>query len=337
MERLSDYDYHLPEELIAQVPLEDRSASRLLVLDRATGKVSHGRFRDLGRHLGPGDLLVLNDTRVSAVRLVGHRASGGHVEALLTKRLSPNRYVALTKPAKRLRPGTRIGFGEGLEAEVETVGEGGERTLRFVASGDVSEQLASAGRTPLPPYIHTVLNDPARYQTVYSREEGSSAAPTAGLHFTQGVLDELRREGIGVAWVTLDVGIDTFRPVMAEVLDEHVMHGETCRVPEASAEAIAQCRGRIVAVGTTTVRTLETMATGPRQVRSGAEQSKLFIRPGYPFQVVDAMLTNFHLPRTTMLMMISAMAGREAVFEAYRQAIEERYRFLSFGDAMLIL
>lgn len=337
MERLSDYDYDLPEELIAQVPLEDRSASRLLVLDKDTGLVTHERFRDLGNHLNPGDLLVLNDTRVSAVRLEGYRATGGQVEALLTRRLSPNRYLALTKPAKRLRPGARIAFGEGLEAEVEAVGEGGERTLRFLASADVSERLASVGQTPLPPYIHTALGDPSRYQTVYSREEGSSAAPTAGLHFTQDVLDDLQRAGIGVAWVTLDVGIDTFRPVMAEELDEHVMHGETCRVPEATAAAIAQCTGRLVAVGTTTVRTLETMATGPRVVRSGAAQSKLFIRPGYKLQVVDAMLTNFHLPRTTMLMMISAMAGREAVFEAYRQAIEERYRFLSFGDAMLIL
>lgn len=337
MERLNDYEYDLPEELIAQVPLEDRAASRMLFLDKTTGVVAHECFRDLEHHLQPGDLLVLNDTRVTAVRLLGRRESGGQVEALLTKRVSENRYRALTKPAKRLRVGVRIAFGEGLEAEVESLGEGGVRVLRFLQEEDVSDRLAREGQVPLPPYVRMSIKEPGRYQTVYGREEGSSAAPTAGLHFTEAILEKLQQKGIGVARVTLDVGIDTFRPVMAEVVDEHVMHGERCRIPEATAEAIAQCKGRIVAVGTTTVRTLETMAMGPRQVRAGSAESRLFIRPGFQFQVVDGMLTNFHLPRTTMLMMISALAGREQVLEAYRQAIVERYRFLSFGDAMLIL
>ena len=338
MDRLSDYDYVLPESSIAQAPLEDRSASKLLWLNRQTGKTSHHLFNEIPKILRPGDLLVLNETRVTAVRLFGSRASGGKVEVLLLRELLPGEYLALARPAKRLLVGTTVEFGGKLRAAVSEVRAEGQRVLRFEPVDNLDELLTNRGEIPLPPYIHTQLDDPNRYQTVYSASGGSAAAPTAGLHFTIELLEELRNLGVGTATISLDVGIDTFRPVAAEDLAQHVMHGEHYRISEKTADAVAGCEGRIVAVGTTTVRALESAAEGKkRRIRAGSGESKLFIRPGFQFRVVDGMFTNFHLPRTTMLMMISALVGKEAVFSAYETALSQDYRFLSFGDSMLIL
>ena len=334
-ERLSDYDYELPDELIAQTPLEDRAASRLLVLHREGG-IEHRQFRDVLELLEPGDLLVLNDTRVSAVRLFGHRETGGAVEALLLQELLPGRFEAMVKPAKRLKVGTHVRFGDLIATVTEELEEG-LRVLSFDDDPNLSERLNEAGMVPLPPYIHERLADRERYQTVYGARAGSAAAPTAGLHFTDEILESLRERGVRTATVTLHDSIDTFRPVQVENLDEHRMHGERCAIPTETGEAIANAPGRIIAVGTTTVRTLETMATGPRQVSAGQTTSKLFIRPGFDFQVIDGMFTNFHLPKTTMLLMISALAGKQNILDAYRAAVEDRYRFLSFGDSMLIV
>ncbi|RYG34136.1 tRNA preQ1(34) S-adenosylmethionine ribosyltransferase-isomerase QueA [bacterium] len=334
MNQLSDYDFELPDDRIAQVPLADRAASRLLWLHRESGLTEHRSFREVPQILRPGDLLVVNDTRVSAVRVKGHKATGGAVEALLLHEVAHGTYEAMVKPGRRLPDGTRIELA-GMAATVE--GRGGIRIVRFDPSPDLKVRLAEAGETPLPPYIHERLPDAERYQTSYAREEGSAAAPTAGLHFTAEIIEDLRARGIEVARVTLHVGIDTFKPLQTENLDEHQMHGEVCEVPTATAEALSRCTGRIVAVGTTTVRTLESFATGPRKIRPGRMRSSLFIRPGFEFQIVDGMFTNFHLPRTTMLAMISALAGYDEVRRAYAAAIEERYRFLSFGDSMLIL
>ena len=330
MDRLSDYDYHLPESLIAQTPLEDRAASRLLHLDRHSGEVTHRAFRDVTRLLRPGDTLVVNNTRVSAVRLMGRKPTGGNVEALLLEAVEPHLYVALVRPGKRLRPGSTMEFGE-LTATVEGELDDGRKLLRI--TGDP----AAIGEVPLPPYIHTRLADRERYQTVYAIPEGSAAAPTAGLHFTPEILAELRDAGVAIATVTLHVSVDTFRPISVENLNEHQMHGEWCEIAPNEAGIINETRGRIVAVGTTSVRTLESMASGPRTVRAGHDVTKIFIRPGYQFQVIDGMFTNFHLPKTSMLAMISARAGRDAIFAAYDAAIAEEYRFLSFGDSMLIL
>jgi S-adenosylmethionine:tRNA ribosyltransferase-isomerase len=337
MDRLSDYDYHLPEAAIAQKPLDDRSASRLLWLHRKSGEISHHGFREVAQILQPHDLLVVNDTRVSAVRLFGHKTTGGQVEALLLSAVGLGSYEALVKPGKRLRIGARIEFAGGLVAEVTEERGDGLKLLQFDLPESIAEQLARIGLTPLPPYSLERLEDPERYQTVYATSPGSAAAPTAGLHFTHSILAELEAKGVKIARVTLDVGIDTFRPVQAEDLDQHHMHGERCSLPQATEAAIRECTGRIVAVGTTAVRTLESFAIGPRRVESGQKSTSLFIRPGYEFQVVDGMFTNFHMPRTTMLMMISALANREAIFRAYQEALEQQYRFLSFGDSMLIL
>jgi S-adenosylmethionine:tRNA ribosyltransferase-isomerase len=335
VERLSDYTYELPEELIAQTPLEDRAASRLLVLHKAKGR-EHRQFRDILDILLPGDLLVMNDTRVSAVRLFGRKLTGGAVEALLLRELHPGCFEAMVKPAKSLRLGVEIEF-DGLRAEVVDVLEPGLRLLRFQPRPELHERLREVGLTPLPPYIHERLKDAQRYQTVYASQEGSAAAPTAGLHFTPEMLAALEAKGVETATVTLDVSIDTFRPVQVENLAEHVMHGERCSVPELTAHKIESCQGRVIAVGTTTVRTLETFAIGKRQVRAGQTVSKLFIRPGFEFQIIDGMFTNFHLPGTTMMLMISALAGRESVLAAYDEAVSLKYRFLSFGDSMLII
>lgn len=336
MDRPSDYDYDLPESAIAQRPLEDRSDSRLLWLHLDGSPITHHRFRDVPELLHSGDLLVVNDTRVTALRLVGRKATGARVEALLLEPREPGRYVALMKPGKRLPPGTQIEFGDSLRAEVGVdLGEG-RKLLLFATDLSLDDRLQRAGATPLPPYIHETLADPERYQTVYAASPGSAAAPTAGLHFTPEVLAALKSAGVQLARVTLDVSMDTFRPVQHEDLDLHPMHGERCTLPEETAEAVRTCRGRIIAVGTTAVRTLETFATDSG-IRSGTQTSKLFIRPGYRFRLVQGMFTNFHMPRTTMLMMISALAGRERVFEAYAEALRSGYRFLSFGDSMLIL
>lgn len=336
MDRLSDYSYELPERLIAQTPLAERTASRLLVLPRDSGAVRHLTFMDVPSLLREGDLLILNDTRVSALRLMGQKPTGAEIEALLLAEERPGTFIALMRPGRRLRKGARVLF-EDLSATVEEELPDGRRRLTFDFHPELSDRLHQIGTVPLPPYIHAALDDPERYQTVIARTPGSAAAPTAALHFTPDLLDRIRAEGVQTATVTLNVGIDTFRPVESEVLDEHVMHGETCEVPAETAEAVARCRGRIVAVGTTSVRTVETFAQGPRRLSTGRRVSRLFIRPGYRWQIVDGMFTNFHLPRTTMLMMLSAMVGRERLLAAYDEAIQEGYRFLSFGDSMLVL
>lgn len=336
MDRLSDYDYVLPESLIAQTPLEDRSASRLLHLDKRSGAVAHRRFADVIDLLEPADVLVLNDTRVSALRLKGRKQTGGAVEALLLHPLNATTFEALLKPGRRLTTGSRIKFDDGLEATVLAGDEDGVRTIQFDPVSDFATRLARNGTVPLPPYIHEPLADSERYQTVYASHIGSAAAPTAGLHFTEDILERLTAKGVAIAKVTLHVSLDTFRPVQVEDLAEHVMHGERCIISPETAEAVNRRTGRLIAVGTTSVRTLETFATTNRQIEFGERDSKLFIRPGYEWKVVDAMFTNFHLPRTTMLAMISALAGRDAIFQAYREAIELQYRFLSFGDSMFI-
>ena len=336
MDRLSDYDYSLPEELIAQTPLEDRAASRLLWLHR-DGSVEHRQFREVPDLLLPGDLLVMNDTRVSAVRLRGKKSTGAAVEALLVREIAKGRYEALVKPGKRLKPGSVMEFDEGLEARVLENIDDGMKLLDFGLSPDLRARLDKVGTTPLPPYIYATLDDRERYQTVYGAVKGSAAAPTAGLHFTAQMLEELRCNGVGIAKVTLHVGIDTFRPVQVEDLSTHRMHGEWCELSSVAAEQINGAAGRIIAVGTTSVRTLETFAVAPKKVTSGVRETRLFIRPGFRLNIVDGMFTNFHLPRTTMLLMISAMVGREAVLASYAEAVSMRYRFLSFGDSMLIV
>ena len=336
MDRLSDYDYSLPERLIAQTPLEDRAASRLLVLPRAGGPVAHRTFADVPSLLREGDLLVMNDTRVSALRLRGHKPTGAEVEALLLSEESPGTFVALMRPGKRLRTGARV-LLDGLTATVEAELPDGQRRLRFDPHPALSDRLREIGTVPLPPYIHAALADPERYQTVIARAPGSAAAPTAALHFTPALLGTLRGQGVEIATVTLSIGLDTFRPVESETLDDHRMHGEVCEVPPETAEAVGRCRGRVIAVGTTSVRTLETFAEGPRRLATGRRTSRLFVRPGYEWRIVDGMFTNFHLPKTTMLMMLSALVDRERLLAAYAEAIHEGYRFLSFGDSMLVL
>lgn len=295
--------------------------------------MAHRSFRDLPEILAPGDLVVLNDTKVSALRVRGAKVTGAAIEALLLRPVGQGRYLAMLRPGRRLRVGSRIVFERGVQATVEQVEGDGLSVLGF-DSGNVEEMLLQIGTTPLPPYIKTGSPEPGRYQTVYAAKAGSAAAPTAGLHFTTDLLKSLTDAGIGIARVTLDVGLDTFRPLQA--VDGHVMHGERCELPPETAAAVADCRGRVFAVGTTTVRTLESFATGPRRLSWGEQTTKLFIKPGFEFRAVDGMLTNFHMPRTTMLVMLAAFAGRERVMRAYREALSEGYRFLSFGDAMLI-
>ncbi len=332
MNQLSDYDYELPANLIAQVPLADRSGSRMLVLGRQDGAIQHRAFKDLVEFLEPGDLLVMNQTRVTARRLHGKKSdSGGAVEALILRETGPTTVLAMLKPAKRCPVGTRLSL-EGVEAEVVGLEPGGLRTLRILA-GD----WRKAGRIPLPPYITFALADGERYQTVFAETGGSAAAPTAGLHFTPEILEKLTDKGISTATVTLDISLDTFRPVQVENLDEHTMHGETCSVPPETATKISECCGRVIAIGTTTVRTLESLAIGPRQVRPASMHTRLFIRPGFQFQVIDGLLTNFHMPKSTLLILLSAFAGRETVLRAYLEAASKNYRFLSFGDSMLVL
>lgn len=338
MHKLSDYDYDLPEELIAQEPLAERDASRLLHLDRLSGEVQHRMFTDVPSLLREGDVLVVNNTRVTALRMIGERPTGGSVELLLlSNQPAPRSFEALCKPAKKLQIGTMVHFPGGLTAEVIGLGEDGKRTVQFQDVPDFHEKLNTFGAVPLPPYIHHALSDKERYQTTYASHGGSSAAPTAGLHFTRQILTTLRDQGIRIAEVTLDVGIDTFRPIQNDDLTEHVMHGERCVIPEEAAEIINSAQGRVICVGTTSVRTIETHAEGPGRVRAGECVSKLFITPGYEWKIVDGMFTNFHMPKTTMMMMISALASPETVHNAYRTAIFQRYRFLSFGDSMLIL
>ncbi len=344
---VSDYDFELPESLIAQTPLLERTSSRLLVLHRQTGRVEHRVFTELEDHLQPGDTLVLNDTRVLPARLFGSKAdTGAKAELLLLKRLDGDRWETLVRPGKKLHRGARIVFGPVeqplLSATVEEEGELGARVVRFEYEGIFNELLDRLGHMPLPPYIKETLSDRERYQTVYSRNEGSAAAPTAGLHFTKEFLERLQAKGVKLCPITLHVGLGTFRPVSAETIEEHEMHAEWYSVSEESAKLLNEAKasgGRIVAVGTTSARTLETIGQRFKeggQVEACSGWTSIFIFPGYEFTMVDALLTNFHLPRSTLVMLVSALAGRENILAAYREAVEREYRFFSFGDAMFI-
>ena len=338
--KTSDFLYDLPEELIAQTPLPQRDASRLLVLDRTSGEIEHRRFHDLPEYLLPGDCLILNDSRVIPARLFGVRPSGGAVEVVLLRELDGGRWECLSRPGRKMREGTEVSFGDGeLTAVVERVLPDGNRVLRFRYEGIFLEHLERLGRMPLPPYIKVQLEDPERYQTVYAREPGSAAAPTAGLHFTKELLSGIGEKGVDVRFVTLHVGLGTFRPVKAENVEEHEMHSEFCTVPEDTAAAIRAARargGRVIAVGTTSCRTLESFARPDGTVDAGSRWTNIFIYPGYQFRCVDALVTNFHLPGSTLVMLVSALAGRENILHAYSVAVENRYRFFSFGDAMFI-
>lgn len=340
---VEQFDFYLPEELIAQTPLVDRTASRLLVLDKKTGCTEHRQFTNLIEYLKPGDTLVLNDTRVMPARLFGvKKETGANVEVLLLKELGGDRWEALVKPGKRVKPGNILQFGDGLlNGECEEVTETGERIIRFSYRGIFQEILDRLGHMPLPPYIREQLSDAERYQTVYGRFWGSAAAPTAGLHFTDGYLDEIKRKGVNLAFITLHVGLGTFRPVAVDRVEEHRMHAEYYSIKEENARIINETRekgGRVIAVGTTSTRTLEAVALrhgGKIEAESG--WTDIFIYPGFPFKIVDGMLTNFHLPKSTLVMLVSALAGREHVLHAYEEAIQRKYRFFSFGDAMLII
>ncbi len=336
----TDFFYELPEELIAQTPLPQRDASRLLLLDKTSGRVGHRHFRDLLELLVPGDCMVFNDSRVLPARLIGTRESGGAVEVVLLRDLGAGRWECLTRPGRKTRPGTKLRFGDGeLTAEVAEVTDGGNRLIDFRYEGIFLEVLDRLGKMPLPPYIKEELQDRERYQTVYSRELGSAAAPTAGLHFTKELLTEIREKGVLTEYVTLHVGLGTFRPVKAENVEDHEMHAEYCVIPEETARAVTETKrrgGRVIAVGTTSCRTLESFASEDGSLRAASGWTDIFIYPGYRFKCVDALVTNFHLPESTLIMLVSALAGRENVLRAYREAVGERYRFFSFGDAMFI-
>ena len=342
MMKVADFDYYLPEELIAQEPVEPRDASRLLVVHRQTGQLEHKVFRDIVDYLHPGDVLVINDTKVIPARLFGtKRGTGGQAELLLIKRLSRDVWETLVRPGRRVRPGTWLEFGGGrLAAEVIEVTSAGGRIVRFVYDGVFEAVLDELGEMPLPPYIHKELADKERYQTVYAKEEGSAAAPTAGLHFTPALLKRIADQGVAICAITLHVGLGTFRPVKVANVEEHKMHAEYYSICEETARAInaAKEAGRkVIAVGTTTTRTLEAAAQKHGRITADSGWTEIFIFPGFEFRVVDALITNFHLPRSTPLMLVSAMAGKDLIFWAYQEAIAARYRFFSFGDAMLIL
>ena len=336
----TDFAFDLPEELIAQTPIQQRDHSRLMHLDKGTGEISHNHFYELPKFLKKGDCLVLNDSRVLPARLIGCRASGGGVELVLLRDLGEGRWECLSRPGRKTKPGTDLSFGDGeLTATVESVAEGGNRIVKFHYEGIFLEVLERLGKMPLPPYIKEELQDAERYQTVYSREIGSAAAPTAGLHFTKELLAEIEAMGVNVCYVTLHVGLGTFRPVKEDEIENHEMHAEFCMIPERTARIVTETKkngGRVIAVGTTSCRTLESFANedGSLPVRSG--WTSIFIYPGYKFKCIDGLITNFHLPESTLIMLVSALAGREHVLNAYKCAVEERYRFFSFGDAMMI-
>lgn len=339
---LHDFYYELPRELIAQDPLEDRSGSRLLVLNRSTGETEHHIFREIREYLRPSDCLVVNDTKVIPARLIGSReGTGAKIEVLLLKRRADDVWETLVKPGKKARPGVRLCFGDGLlRGEVLEVVEEGNRLIRFTYEGIFEEILDRLGQMPLPPYITHQLKDRNRYQTVYAKHDGSAAAPTAGLHFTPELLDEIRKKGVQIAHVTLHVGLGTFRPVKVEAIEDHHMHSEFYVVEEEQARIINETRaggGRIIAVGTTSCRTLESAADEDGVLRAGSGWTDIFIYPGYEFRLTDCLITNFHLPESTLLMLVSALAGRERILKAYEAAVKERYRFFSFGDAMFII
>ncbi len=338
----SDFYFDLPQELIAQDPLEDRSASRLLVLNRKTGAVEHHTFKEIMNYVRSGDCLVLNNTKVIPARLMGVKEdTGAAIEVLLLKRRDNDVWETLVKPGKKARPGAKIVFGDGcLRAEVLDVVEEGNRLLRFDYEGIFEEVLDRLGEMPLPPYITHKLQDKNRYQTVYAKYEGSAAAPTAGLHFTEELLAQIEEMGVKIAYVTLHVGLGTFRPVKADNILEHHMHSEHYEVTPETAELINRTKesgGRVICVGTTSCRTVESAADENGRVQPGCGDTEIFIYPGYRFKVLDCLITNFHLPESTLVMLVSALAGRENVLAAYREAVEERYRFFSFGDAMLVI
>ena len=338
----ADFDFHLPEELIAQTPLEKRDSSRLLIVDRGTGQFSDQHFDNIIDQLEPGDALVMNNTRVLPARLYGTKPeTGGHVELLLLKNTQGDFWEVLAKPAKRLRVGTRVSFGDGrLTATVTEELEHGGRIVRFDYQGIFLEVLESLGEMPLPPYIHEKLEDRERYQTVYAKENGSAAAPTAGLHFTEELLDKIAAKGVKLVYLTLHVGLGTFRPVSVDNLEEHEMHSEFYSLSEEAAETLRQVKAsghRIIAVGTTSIRTLETIGSKfEGQIQADSGWTNIFIKPSYQWKIVDAFSTNFHLPKSTLVMLVSAFAGRQLTLQAYEHAITERYRFFSFGDAMFI-
>ena len=341
MLKTSDYYYDLPEELIAQTPLERRDGSRLMVLDKATGEVEHKHFFDLPSYLHPGDCLVLNNSRVLPARLIGKRLpGGGAVEVMLLVDKGEGLWECLVRPGRKLRTGAQLSFGEGeLTAEVEEVLPDGNRLVRFHYTGIFLEVLERLGQMPLPPYIKEKLNDPERYQTVYSKEVGSAAAPTAGLHFTKDLLQQVQDMGVKVCYVTLHVGLGTFRPVKEEDLTHHDLLSEYCSIPQETADIINETKrngGRVICVGTTSCRTIESWANEDGTMEAKGGWTNIFIYPGYRFKVLDCLVTNFHLPESTLIMLVSALAGRENVLGAYQEAVRERYRFFSFGDAMFV-
>ena len=338
--KTSDFSYELPPELIAQTPIPERDRSRLMCLDRRTGALEHRHFYELPSLLKAGDCLVINDSRVLPARLLGRRPTGGVSELVLLRDLGNNCWECLCRPGKHLREGAEILFGDNeLRARIEKVLPDGNRHVRFFYDGIFLEVLDRLGKMPLPPYIKAELEDRERYQTVYSREPGSAAAPTAGLHFTRELMEEIRGKGIPICPVTLHVGLGTFRPVKEEEIENHEMHAEFCIIPEETAAAVNRCKengGRVIAVGTTSCRTLESFADENGRLHPSSGWTDIFIYPGYRFRCIDALITNFHLPESTLIMLVSALAGRENVLNAYRVAVEERYRFFSFGDAMFI-
>lgn len=336
----SDFDFYLPEELIAQTPLEKRDTSRLLHLNKQTGEIEHKHFYDIKQYLRKGDCLVLNDSRVLPARLIGSRPTGGAVELVLLKDLGDNRWECLSRPGRKSKPGQELIFGNGeLTAVVQEVTLGGNRIVKFSYDGIFLEILERLGKMPLPPYIKEELLDSERYQTVYSKELGSAAAPTAGLHFTKELLAEIADMGVKICYVTLHVGLGTFRPVKADNIEDHEMHSEFCIVPDETAETVNASKkagGRVIAVGTTSCRTLESFTTEDGVLQATSGWTSIFIYPGYKFKCIDALITNFHLPESTLIMLVSALAGRERILNAYNTAVKERYRFFSFGDAMMI-
>lgn len=338
--KTQDFWYALPEELIAQTPLERRDGSRLLVMDRQTGALSHRHFYDIIDYLQPGDCLVMNDSRVLPARLMGHRPTGGAVEVLLLRDLGGGQWECLCRPGRKMQAGQQVIFGDGeLTATVREIREDGNRVVEFHYEGIFLEILERLGKMPLPPYIKEELQDQQRYQTVYSRENGSAAAPTAGLHFTKELLEKIREKGVRETFITLHVGLGTFRPVKAEEVTDHHMHSELCMMSAETARILNETRrggGRIVCVGTTSCRTLESLVNADGSFSEKSRWTDIFIYPGYEFKAMDALITNFHLPESTLVMLVSAFAGREHVLNAYQEAVRERYRFFSFGDAMFI-
>lgn len=339
--KVSDFDFYLPEELIAQHPLEKRDESRLMVLDKKTGEIEHKRFYDIIDYLNKGDTLVLNNTRVMPARLIGEKENtGGKIEFLLLKRVEGDKWECLAKPGKSAREGRRFTFGNGiLKAQVIEVLENGNRIVEFYYDGIFEQVLDSLGEMPLPPYIHEKLEDKERYQTVYSKEKGSAAAPTAGLHFTKELLKKIEDKGVNIVYLTLHVGLGTFRPVKVENIENHNMHSEFYMLSKESAEVINETKkrgNRVISVGTTSTRTLETIGDENGMVKEQSGWTNIFIYPGYKFKCIDGLITNFHLPESTLVMLVSALAGREYILKAYNEAVKEEYKFFSFGDAMFI-